>query len=77
MLTKLLDSSRGADTMRMYIQVTGAVFGVMALVHVIRLILNWPAQVAGWVVPIWLSWVAILVAGALCVWAFRLVGRTR
>ena len=63
--------------MRMYIQVTGAVFGVMALVHVIRLILNWPAQVAGWVVPIWLSWVAILVAGALCVWAFRLAGRKR
>ena len=61
--------------MRTYIQITGAVFGVIALVHVVRLILNWPAQIADWVVPIWLSWVAILVAGALCVWAFRLVGR--
>lgn len=58
---------------RAYIQITGVVFGVIALVHVARLILEWPAQVAGWVVPIWLSWVAILAAGALCGWAFRLV----
>ena len=63
--------------MRTYIQITGIVFGVVALVHVVRLILDWPAQVAGWVVPIWISWIAIFVAGALCVWAFRLVGRAR
>ena len=63
--------------MRTYIQVTGAVFGAMALVHVARLIWNWPAQIAGWVVPMWLSWVAILVAGALCIWAFRLVSQAR
>ncbi len=63
--------------MRTYIQITGVVFGVMGLVHVVRLILDWPAQVAGWVVPTWISWVAIFVTGALCVWAFRLVGRAR
>ena len=62
--------------MRTYIQITGVVFAIVALAHVARLVLDWPAQVAGWVVPIWISWVAILVAGALCVWAFRLVGRT-
>ncbi len=63
--------------MRTYIQITGVIFGVVALVHVVRLMLDWPAQVAGWVVPIWISWVAILVSGALCVWAFRLVSRAR
>ena len=61
--------------MRTYIQTTGVVFAIVALAHVVRLVLDWPAQVAGWAVPIWISWVAILVAGALCVWAFRLVGR--
>ena len=63
--------------MRAYIQITGVVFGLIALVHAARLILDWPAQVAGWVVPIWISWLAILVAGALCAWAFRLVGRVQ
>jgi hypothetical protein len=61
--------------MRTYIQITGVVFAIVALAHVARLVLDWPAQVAGWVVPMWISWVGILVAGALCVWAFRLVGR--
>jgi hypothetical protein len=61
--------------MRTYIQVTGVVFGVVALVHVARLILDWPVQLAGWAVPTWVSWIAIFAAGAFCVWAFRLVGR--
>ena len=59
--------------MRAYVLISGAIFGVVALVHVVRLLLDWPAQVAGWVVPIWISWIAIFAAGALCVWAFRLV----
>ncbi len=63
--------------MRTYIQLTGAVFGLVALVHAVRLILDWPAQVAGWTIPAWISLVAIFAAGALCAWAFRLVGRTR
>ena len=63
--------------MRTYIQVTGVVFAIVALAHLARLLLDWPAQVAGWVVPIWISWIAILIAGALCIWAFRLVGQVR
>ena len=63
--------------MRTYIQITGVVFAIVALAHLVRLLLDWPAQVAGWVIPIWISWVATLGAGALCVWAFRLLGRVR
>ena len=63
--------------MRAYLQVSGAVFGVMALLHIVRLLLDWSAQVAGWAVPLWVSWIAILAAGALCVWAFRLARQAR
>jgi hypothetical protein len=59
--------------MRTYLMISGAVFLAVALLHAIRLFLAWPAQVAGWAVPIWISWIAIFGAGALCVWAFRLV----
>ena len=63
--------------MRTYIQVTGVVFAIVALAHLARLLLDWPAQVAGWVVPSRISWIAILIAGALCIWAFRLVAHAR
>ena len=63
--------------MRTYIQFTGVVFAIVALAHAVRSLLDWPAQVASWAVPIWISWVATLGAGALCIWAFRLVSRAR
>jgi len=63
--------------MRAYIQISGVAFGVIALLHIVRLLLDWPAQIGGWTVPLWISWIAILVAGALCGWAFRLVAQTR
>ena len=63
--------------MRAYLQITGFIFGVVMLGHVLRLILRWQVQLAGWTVPMWLSWVAIPLAGTLCVWAFRLAGNAR
>ena len=61
--------------MRAYLLISGLIFGAVALLHVTRLALDWPAQVAGWAIPLWLSWIGVLVAGALCIWAFRLATR--
>jgi hypothetical protein len=63
--------------MRAYLQISGVVFGAIALLHVARLLLGWPAQIAGWAVPLWLSWLAFPAAGVLSFWAFRLVGQAR
>ena len=63
--------------MRAYIQISGVVFGAIALLHIVRLLLDWPAQIGGLTVPLWISWIAILAAGAFCGWAFRLVGQAR
>ena len=59
--------------MRAYLRISGGVFALIALLHVLRLILHWPAQIADWTVPIWVSWIAVLAAVALSIWAFRLV----
>jgi hypothetical protein len=53
--------------MRAYLQISGVVFGAIALLHVARLLLGWPAQIAGWAVPLWLSWLAFPAAGVLFV----------
>ncbi len=63
--------------MQAYLWISSAVFGLIALLHILRLLLQWPAQVADWTVPIWVSWIAFGAAAALSIWAFRLVRQAR
>ncbi len=44
------------------------IFGLVALFHLFRLLGQWPAVVNGWIVPLWLSGVG-LVVGAGLAWA--------
>ena len=53
-----------------YVRVSGVVFGVVALVQALRLFRQWPVQVGPFAVPVWFSWIALLIAGGLCIWAF-------
>ena len=54
-----------------YVVVSGVLFGVIAVVQAVRALNQWPVQVDGFDVPVWVSWIAMVVAGSLCVWAFR------
>jgi hypothetical protein len=53
-----------------YCVVSGTVFAVVALVHLVRALAGWPITIDGWTVPVALSWPAALVAGALAIAAF-------
>ena len=54
-----------------YASVSAIVFGVVALIQAIRAFNEWPVQIGPYAIPVWFSWLAVLVAGALCVWGFR------
>ena len=53
-----------------YIAVSGVLFGVIALAQLYRAITQLPVQIGSVEVPVWVSWVAVLVTGGLCTWAF-------
>jgi hypothetical protein len=57
--------------MRRYEQVSGALFGLIALAQLTRVILRLPARVGAISIPVWFSGVAFLVTASLAVWAFR------
>ena len=59
--------------MRAYLQTSGAVFGVIAVVHLLRLLWHWPIDLAGQLVPLWVSWLGLVLSGALSIWALRLI----
>jgi NAD/NADP transhydrogenase beta subunit len=58
-----------------YNTVTAAVFLIVAVVHLLRIIFGWAAQIGGLDIPVWVSWLALVAAGALAYFGFRLNSR--
>ena len=58
---------------RTYLQVTGLIFTVVAVLHLFRVLMGWSANLAGWDVPVWLSIVGVAVAGYLAYSAYKLM----
>jgi hypothetical protein len=46
------------------------IFGLMALAQLFRAVNQVPAQVGSVDIPVWVSWVAVVLAGSMCTWAF-------
>ncbi|MEK7500582.1 MAG: hypothetical protein AAB642_00445 [Patescibacteria group bacterium] len=59
-------------TGKSYIQISGAIFLAIAVLHLARLIYRWPANIGSWDVPMWLSWLALVIAGYLAYYGLTL-----
>jgi len=55
--------------------VSGTLFTLVALAHLLRLIFALPVEVDGIIVPQQVSWVGAVVPGVLAYQAFRLAGQ--
>lgn len=58
-----------------YCRASAAVFTLVSAAHLLRALMNWPAQVGDWSFSAAVSWVAFAVAGALAAWGFRAAAR--
>ena len=58
-------------TQRTFAATAGTVFSIIAVLHAIRIIFRWEAVISGWLVPHWISWVAVFLFGGLAYAAFK------
>jgi hypothetical protein len=56
--------------------IAAAIFGLVALLHLLRLVMGWSIVIEAWTVPMWLSWVGLVVAGALSYFGARFARRS-
>jgi len=49
----------------------GTIFLIVATLHALRLFFHWQASIGGWIVPLWVSWAGMVVAGFLAYSAFK------
>lgn len=54
-----------------YYRTVSVLFFIIAVVHLLRVVYGWGAVVNDIVVPFWVSWVVVLVAGYLAFEGFK------
>ena len=59
------------------LRVASAVFGLVCLAHLLRIVIRLQVQVGPFYVHRWMSAVAMLVSGLLCLWLWMLSARDR
>jgi divalent metal cation (Fe/Co/Zn/Cd) transporter len=64
-------------TQRTFFLIAAAMFSLIALGHAIRLLFGWHVAVENVVVPVWISWIGLAIAGYLAYHGFRLGRRIR
>jgi len=62
---------------RTYLMVAGAVFGVVAAAHIVRIFTGSDIVLMGWMVPIWLSWIGTAATAYLSYMSFHLAMRLK
>ena len=56
-----------------FLLVSGIVFGLVALLHALRLAFRWQVRLRSQEIPMWLSVVGFVAAAGMCFWAFWLL----
>jgi hypothetical protein len=49
---------------------TAMLFLAVAIAHLLRIIFGWSAEIGGWSIPFWVSWLALFATGALAYFGF-------
>jgi hypothetical protein len=60
---------------RSYVRVSGFLFGLVALGHLIRAVRRWPLLIGGYPIPAVVSLVVCVLAGGMALWAWRVLSR--
>lgn len=55
-----------------YLVISGIIFLLVAIFHLIRVLFSIPVLFGTWQVPFWISWVGFILTVILCIWAFML-----
>jgi hypothetical protein len=59
-----------------FVLLAGIIFAIVAVCHLLRIFMGWPIVIDTWTVPMWLSWIALVVAGGLSYFGLSLGWRS-
>ncbi len=57
---------------KQYALVAAIIFAIFALAHLVRIVLGWSVSISDWSAPMWVSWIAVVVAAGLAYYGITL-----
>ena len=58
-----------------YLLISATIFALAALLHFVRLFTHWSFQIGAVTVPLWGSWLGLLIGATLSIWALSLLSQ--
>ena len=58
---------------RTFVLISSVIFGIIAILHLLRVIFVWDAQIGSLNISVWSSWIALIIAGFLSITGFNLI----
>ena len=55
-----------------WLRIAGTIFGIVAIIHLLRIVTGVPVMIGGFLLPIWVNWMGLVVTVFLCNWLWRL-----
>ena len=56
-----------------YFIISGVIFGLVAIIHLVRALSNWSFVIGPITFPLSASWIGFVITAAMCIWAIRLI----
>jgi len=53
-------------------RIAGTIFGIVALLHLLRVITGISVVIGGWMLPMWMNVIGFVATGCLCIWLWLL-----
>lgn len=65
------------NSQRTGLRLASLIFAIVAIAHAVRVFMHAPITIGRHVVPMELSWVALIFSAVLCIWMWRLSSAAR
>lgn len=60
---------------RTYLLISGVIFGLVCLGHLLRVVFNWPLVIGALEVPMAISWMGMIITAGLVAWVIAMLTR--
>jgi hypothetical protein len=60
------------DSKKSALRISGTIFGIVAIIHLLRIVTGVSVMIGGCSLPVWVNWMGLVATIFLCNWLWRL-----